>query len=152
MARIEATTHIEAPPHRVWAVLTDWEAQPRWMRDARSVTVLSPHREGVDVTIRCMTDIAAGVVVTDDMVTTEWVEDEVLGVRHLGGLIRGVGAFELEPTRQGTRFVWWEEVDPPLGALGEAVTGAAIVPMVERVFRASLADLKRVCETESVRP
>lgn len=37
MARIQTTTHIEAPVERVWDVLTAWEGQPRWMRDARSV-------------------------------------------------------------------------------------------------------------------
>ncbi|HVM00310.1 MAG TPA: SRPBCC family protein [Egibacteraceae bacterium] len=152
MARIEVTTHIEADPARVWEVLVDWEGQSRWMRDARSVTVLSPNREGTDVVVRCRTDIIGGLVVTDDMVTTEWDEPRVIGIRHLGWLIRGVGAFELAPTRHGTLFTWWEEIDPPLGPLGEAVTTLAVVPRVRRVFRGSLAALKRVCESTSVRP
>lgn len=152
MARIEATTHIEAEPARVWEVLVDWERQPRWMRDARSVTVQSPHREGVDVVVRCRTDIAGGLVVNDDMVTTEWKEPEVMAVRHVGRLIRGVGAFELSPTPYGTRFTWWEEVDAPFGPLGEAVANVALVPAVRRVFRSSLAALKRVCESTSIRP
>lgn len=152
MARIEATTHIEAEPARVWEVLVDWERQPRWMRDARSVTVLSPHREGVDVAVRCRTDILAGIVVNDDMVTTEWKEPEVLAVRHLSRLIQGVGAFELSPTEYGTRFTWWEEIDVPFGPLGEAVANLTVVPALRRVFRASLAALKRVCESTSIRP
>lgn len=152
MARIEATTHIEAEPRRVWDVLVDWEGQARWMRDARSVAVLSEHREGLDVVIRCRTDIAAGIVVNDDMVTTQWEPPHALAVRHLGRLIRGVGAFELAPTEFGTRFIWWEEIDPPFGPLGEAVANLAVVPLVRRVFRASLAGLKRVCESASVRP
>lgn len=163
MARIEATTHIEAEPQHVWDILVDWEGQSRWMRDAHSVTVLSPHREGVDVTLRCRTDIVGGLrgarrpggsllLVTDDMVITEWEEPRIIGIRHLGRLIRGVGAFELAPTADGTHFTWWEEIDAPLGPLGEAVTTVAVVPMVRRVFRASLAGLKRVCESTSVRP
>jgi uncharacterized protein YndB with AHSA1/START domain len=145
VARIEETVHIAAAPERVWAVLTDWEGQSRWMRDARSVTVLTPGREGVGVIIRAETDIA-GLVVSDDMETTEWVDGERIGVRHLGRLIRGVGAFELEPEGDGTRFIWWEEVEAPFGALGETVAEAVVVPWVSRVFRGSLADLKRVCE------
>lgn len=146
MARIEAATHIEAPVARVWEVLLDWERQPRWMRDARSVEVTSPHRTGPDVVLRCRTDIAAGIVVTDVMVTTEWEDERIVGVRHTGWPIRGVGAFELEPTPHGTHFTWWEEVTAPLWGLGEAVTTLLVVPQVRRVFRASLAGLKRECE------
>lgn len=137
---------INAPVERVWDVLIDWEAQPRWMVDARSVTVLTSHREGLDVVVRCRTGIAGGLVVTDDMVTTEWLERSTIGIRHLGPLIRGTGAFELEPTPEGTRFVWWEELDPPLGRIGELVASAAVVPLVNRVFRSSLARLKALCE------
>lgn len=137
---------IQAPVERVWEVLIDWEAQPRWMVDARSVAVLTPHREGLGVVLRCRTVIAGGLVVTDDMETTEWSERSTIGVRHLGRLIRGVGAFDLEPTAEGTRLVWWEEFDPPLGRIGELVAGAAVVPLVNRVFRSSLARLKALCE------
>lgn len=152
MARIEVSTHIESDPARVWEVLVDWEGQARWMRDARSVTVRSPHREGTDVVVRCRTDILGGLVVTDDMVTTEWEEPRIIGIRHLGRLIRGEGAFELAPTGYGTHLTWWEEIDPPLGPLGEAVTTVALVPWIRRVFRGSLAALKRLCESTSVRP
>jgi hypothetical protein len=67
-------------------------------------------------------------------------------VRHTGRLIRGYGAFDLEPTPSGTRVVWWEEVDPPLGPVGEALTSMVVVPVANRVFQASLARLKALCE------
>lgn len=152
MARIEASTHIEADPQRVWDVLVDWEAQPRWMVDARLVEVTSAHREGLDVSLRCATDIVAGVVVNDPMIVTEWDEPRVLGVRHTGTVIRGVGAFELAPTPYGTALTWWEEAGVPFWAFGEFVADYAIVPWVERVFRRSLAGLKRIAESHSVRP
>ncbi|MBA2530198.1 MAG: SRPBCC family protein [Euzebyales bacterium] len=152
MARIEVTTHVEADPARVWDVLVDWEGQPRWMADARRVQVRSPRREGIGVVVRCRTHIAGGVVVNDDMAVTEWIPQRRLGVRHLGRIIRGVGAFELSPTAYGTRLVWWEEVEAPLGPVGEIVTAALVVPWVQRTFRRSLAGLKRVCEATSVRP
>jgi uncharacterized membrane protein len=146
MARIEVSTVIEAPVERVWDVLTDWEAQPRWMVDARSVTVLTPHREGRGVVLSCRTAIAGGLAVNDRMVTTEWLERSKIGVRHLGPLIRGIGAFDLEPTPEGTRFRWWEELDPPLGRLGDLVARMVVVPAVARVFRSSLVRLKALCE------
>lgn len=145
MARIEERTHIEAPVERVWEVLLDWEGQARWMADARSITVLTPQREGPDVLFRCRTDLL-GFVVNDDLVVTEWVPFERIGTRHVGRLIRGIGGFELRPSAHGTVFTWWEEVDAPLGPVGEAVATLAVVPWVSRTFRRSLAALKRVCE------
>ncbi|MGI8575330.1 MAG: SRPBCC family protein [Egibacteraceae bacterium] len=151
MARIEAATHIEAPPARVWQVLIDWEGQARWMQDAEQVEVISERREGVGVVIRAKTDLF-GLTIDDDMEVTEWEPERVLGVRHLGRIIQGVGAFELVPTSYGVHFTWWEEVDPPLGPVGELGAQLVVVPLIERVFRRSLAGLKRVAESRSVRP
>lgn len=145
MARIEVMTHIEAPPEHVWAVLVDWERQARWMVDATRVEVCTPQREGSGVVVRCRTNIL-GVPVNDDLVVTQWDVSEVLGVRHLGWLIRGVAAFELSPTPHGTRVEWWEEIEVPLRAVGEAVAGPLVVPWVSRTFRRNLAGLKRECE------
>ena len=145
MARIAGTTHIEAPHEHVWQSLVAWERQPEWMVDARSVEVLSTAREGVGVTLRCRTNIL-GFAVDDDLEITEWGEPRILGVRHTGLLLRGVGAFELTPTPYGTRIEWWEEVQAPLGSVGDAVAGAMVVPWVNRVFRRSLARFKRLCE------
>lgn len=152
MARIEVSTHVEAPQERVWEVLTDWEGQPAWMVDARSVTVLTPFHEGNGVVIRCETDIAGGVVVSDDMIVTEWDPPRVLGVRHLGRLIRGIGAFELASTDDGTHLHWWEEIEAPFGSVGDAAASVLVLPRVRRLFRASLSGLKRLAESQSVRP
>lgn len=151
MARIHATTHIEAPAQQVWDRLADWESQALWMVDADSVTVLSPARSGPGVTIRALTRIA-GIALRDDMEVTDWRAPEVIGVRHLGPLIRGVGAWELRSTAHGTQLTWWEELGLPLGPVGELVGNALVAPWVNRQFRASLAGLKRLCESTSVRP
>lgn len=145
MARIEVSTHIEAPPERVWDVLVDWERQAQWMGDASSVQVRTAHRSGSGVQIRCRTNIL-GFPVNDDLVVTQWDEGNSLEVRHLGWLIRGVAAFELTPTPSGTRIQWWEEAEVPLRAIGEVVAGPLVVPWVSRVFRRNLAAFKRVCE------
>ena len=145
MARIEVSTHIEAPPHHVWDVLVDWERQAEWMDDASSVEVCTPEREGVGVLLRCRTNIL-GISVNDDLAVTEWSPGAVLGVRHRGRLIRGVAAFELTQTAYGTHVQWWEEAEAPLGAVGETIAPAVVVPWVKRVFRRNLANLKRTCE------
>lgn len=145
--RVSVDTHVEAPTERVWAVLVDWEAQPRWMVDARAVEVVGQRREGLGTRLRCPTDLAFGVVVTDQLEVVEWTPPHMLGVRHTGAVIRGVAAFELRATHHGTHLRWWEEIDPPLGPLGW-LGGLAAAPLVRRVFRRSLANLKRLAEDD----
>ena len=151
MARVEERTHIHRPVAAVWDLLVRWEHQPEWMQDARSVTVTSPQREGVGVTISVPTDIAFGIVVTDVMEVTRWDPQQRIDVRHTGRVIRGHGAFELHPTRlpdggEGTLFTWWEEVDAPLGRLGDRAAQLLVMPWVSRVFRRSLRALKAHAE------
>lgn len=151
MARVEERVHIHRPVSHVWSVLTDWEAQPEWMNDAREVTVTSDHRTGVGVTVAVPTDIALGIVVMDEMEVTEWVEQSKIAVRHTGRIIKGSGAFEVRPTRlpdgtEGTLFTWWEEVTAPLGRVGDLVAQYVAMPYVGFIFRRSLRALKRVAE------
>ena len=149
VARVSESIHVEADQKTVWSVLVAWEDQPRWMVDAKSVVVLSPHREGTGVVLRCVTNIALGRTVRDDVTVTEYQEPEMLGVRHLGPWYQGIGAFELTETTDGTLVQWWEEVQAPLGRVGEAAA-TALMPYVSRVFRRSLAQLKQVAEARAV--
>jgi carbon monoxide dehydrogenase subunit G len=149
--RLEVVQDVAAPRETVWAVLTDWERQSEWMLDAKAVHVLTPQREGVGVTIRCPTNLF-GVTVQDVMRVTEWEEPTRLGVTHLGKIITGSGAFDLValgPER--TRVRWWEEVDPPLGAVGEWGASTFVLPLIQRIFRRSLANLGRIAEQEHAR-
>ena len=143
--RLEVDRHAEAPRAVVWEVLTHWERQPEWMLDAKSVEVLTPYREGTGVTIRCPTNLL-GVTVEDVMRVTTWRPEEELGVVHLGKVITGSGAFRLADAGSGTRIEWWEEVDPPLGRVGEWGASTVVRPVLQRVFGRSLGRLARLAE------
>jgi hypothetical protein len=148
--RLEVVQDIAAPRVTVWGVLTTWERQSEWMLDAKAVHVLTPEREGVGVTIRCPTNLL-GVTVQDVMRVTGWREPSYLEVTHLGRIITGRGAFELvELGPDRTRVGWWEEVDPPLGPLGEWGATTFVLPVLRRIFRRSLANLGRLAEQAHV--
>lgn len=147
--RLEVSVEAAAPRRVVWDVLTRWEDQPRWMRDAKEVHVTSPHRTGVGVELCCPTNLL-GLTVDDLMRVTRWEDERVLEVTHLGRFITGTGAFELSdlaPDR--TRIDWWEEIDPPLGALGEFGARLVVLPIIRRIFRGSLTALARLAEAEA---
>lgn len=147
--RLEVERHADAPRDVVWDVLTQWERQPEWMLDAKSVEVLTPEREGVGVTIRCPTNLM-GVTVEDVMRVTAWRDREELEVTHLGRVITGTGAFLLSDAPDGgTRIAWWEEVDPPLGAFGEWGATTFVLPVLKRIFGRSLSRLARLAEEEA---
>lgn len=149
--RIDVDVPTAAPREAVWDVLVDWERQADWMVDAESVHVLTPEREGVGVTVRCPTNLL-GLTVQDVMRVTRWEEHELLEVVHLGGVITGTGAFELrDGPGDGSTIHWWEEVDPPLGALGEWGASWLVAPVVRRLFTRSLTNLAGLAEREVLR-
>lgn len=144
--RLEVSVGASAPRQVVWDVLTHWERQPEWMLDAKAVRVLTPEHAGVGVTIRCPTNLL-GVTVDDVMRVTAWDEPRRLEVTHLGRIITGSGAFELvEEGPRRTRIDWWEEVDPPFGAVGELGANVVVLPILRRVFTRSLRRLATLAE------
>lgn len=144
--RLEVQREVEASSLTVWSVLTAWERQPEWMVDARAVHVLTPLREGPGVTIRCPTNLL-GFTVQDVMRVTAWEPPRRLAVEHLGRVITGHGAFELDDRGTDRCLVrWWEEVTPPLGRLGEWGASRVALPVFERIFARSLDRLASLAE------
>lgn len=149
--RLEVEAVSAAPRAVVWDVLTDWEQQPEWMVDAEAVEVVSAQRQGEGVTLVCPTDLF-GVTVQDVMRVTRWDEGRRLDVVHLGRLITGTGGFELEDGPGGTtRIMWWEEVEPPLGAVGRWGARRLVLPLIRRIFQRSVTQLAGRSEQEALR-
>jgi hypothetical protein len=78
------------------------------------------------------------------MEVTEWDPPRAMGIRHVG-LVTGSGRFRLEAVPDGTRFVWEEDLAFPLWMGGRA-GGRAAAPLLGRVWRTNLGNLKRMVE------
>ena len=57
MVKVERRIVLPVGPQEAWTVLTDWERQADWMRDADRVDVLTAHREGPGVLIAVRTRV-----------------------------------------------------------------------------------------------
>ena len=107
-------------PERVWELLADWERQASWMPDVDDITILTPTREGVGVQLAARTRVFGIPAFTDMLEVTEWDPPTCLRVEHRR-LVHGSGVWLLEPTPEGTRFEWTEEVSLPVPLLGEVM-------------------------------
>ncbi|MCA1833636.1 MAG: SRPBCC family protein [Actinomycetota bacterium] len=145
MPRFGVSTLIDAPIGRVWAILADWEGSSSWMVDATKVEVIGDRRDGAGTKVRSVTKVA-GVPLIDEMTVTQWDPPHLMVVRHHHWPIRGIAWFALAEDGTRVRFDWVEELDPPLGPLGE-LGGVALRRPIERLLEKSARKLKAVAES-----
>lgn len=117
MAEIVVAVDVAAPVESTWAAATDWARQGEWMLGTTVRPLDSPSGPGTRLSARTG---AGPFAVVDDMRITAWEPPHRCQVTHLGNVIRGSAAFEVEPlTDGGSRFCWSEWLDLPLGLVGQ---------------------------------
>lgn len=114
---LQLTVDVPADPQAVFDAMTDWDRQHEWMLGTR-VEAGKAGGRGVGGEFAAFTGIGP-LGFWDTMTITRWDPPHVVEVDHTGTLVRGIGVFRVEPAGSGSRFVWREEVDPPLGRLGQ---------------------------------
>lgn len=116
-ATLVLTVPVDAPVEQTWLCATDWAGQGEWMLG----TTVRPTRrggQGIGGAVEAFTGVGR-VGFLDTMEITLWDPPQRCHVLHTGRLVRGTGAFEVEPRGEGrSTFVWREDLDLPLGVLG----------------------------------
>jgi uncharacterized protein YndB with AHSA1/START domain len=116
-ATLVLTVDVDAPVEQTWAGATNWAAQGEWMLGTR-VWPTAQGGRAVGGGVEAFTGVGP-LGFLDRMEITLWEPPHRCHVRHLGRVVRGTGAFEVEPRADGrSRFVWREDLDLPLGLLG----------------------------------
>lgn len=142
--RFEASTLLPLDAPAAWDVLIRWEDQARWLRDADSVRVLTPQREGVGTQVAVKTRVLNVPLFTERLEVVVWEPPRRLKMRHLS-FVRGAGTWSLEPEDSGARFRWVEDLSLPLPILGELAL-RVYRPLMLRLMRGGLADLRALVE------
>jgi len=145
MARLDLRIFIRATPERVWEILADLPGQKRWMADLRSLEITSPQQAGEGTEMNVTSELFGQPLVRDRMTITAWQPPHRLDVRHAGAF-SGTGSFVLDPVRGGTVFTWIEDFQPPLGRIGELGFTMLVGPHMQRVFRRSMDNVRRLAE------
>ena len=116
-ATLVLTVDVDAPVERTWAGAVDWAGQGDWMLGTR-VRPTRAGGQGVGGAIEAFTGFGP-LGFLDTMDITLWEPPHRCHVLHTGRLVKGTGAFEVEALPAGrSRFVWREDLELPLGALG----------------------------------
>jgi hypothetical protein len=144
-SHITESVAIAASPETVFAAMTDWARQGEWML-ATKVRVRIGDGASVGSELVAVTGYGP-FVVADTMRITRWDPPINCDVEHTGMVVRGTGTFEVRPRgRHGSAFVWSEQLDPPLGAVGR-VGWRGAQPAVRWGLRKSLQRFARFCES-----
>ncbi len=127
---------VDAPVEQTWQAATDWDRQGEWMMGTR-VRGTALGGQGVGGGIEAFTGLGR-VGFLDTMEITAWDPPYRCAVLHTGRVVRGTGVFEVRDLGAGrSAFVWSEQLDLPLGALGRG--GWLLVrPLFLRGLRRSL--------------
>lgn len=147
MPTLELRQPVAAPAQVVWDAVVDWPAQGEWMLGT-DVRVARGDGESVGSELAAYSGVRP-LGFLDTMTITEWDPPRRCVVRHTGRVVRGDGIFEVLPDGpRGAVFVWREELDLPLGALGRFGWPLARPPFALGV-RYSLRKLARYCEARA---
>jgi hypothetical protein len=107
MVRLHTELFIDAPPERVWSVLTDFASYPAWnplLLEARGEA-----REGARLRVKAATPGGSGkrLGFTATVVRVEPAR-RLVWKGGVPGVLHGEHSFELTPEGAGTRFVQGE--------------------------------------------
>lgn len=126
---IELKVEIAAPAQKVWDAITNWQAQSQWMLGTKVWPVAGASNgadgpanndgTGVGGRIEAFTGIWR-IGFLDTMEITTWDAPTRCDVLHTGRVVRGTGTFKVVPVNETScTFIWSEDLDLPLGALGK---------------------------------
>lgn len=148
MAEVVARVDVAAPPRAVWDKLIDWPTHQDWMVLTK-VESTTEDEQGVGAGIVGVTGIGP-LAFADPMTVTAWQPPPAgvarCEVAHMGRIVKGAGAFEVEETPTGSRVVWSEWVRLPFGLAGE-IGWLFVRPVAALFLRVSLRRLARLVES-----
>jgi hypothetical protein len=138
-AEFRVSVVVTAEPELAWRAVTDWNRQDEWMIATKVRTVGGG--SGVGARLRAVTGVA-GLGVVDTMEIIRWEPPRLCQVRHTGRILRGLGAFAVEPAPGGARVCWSESLELP-GGRWAALGWPAARPMATFALRMSLHRFSR---------
>lgn len=145
MARIEKSIVINAPPEKVFAVISDFEGMIKWNDDIKESKITSKKRKGVGVTFHQVA-MPGGTRVESDVEVTGWIENERIDVRSTAGTFTFFGSNILKPVTGGTEHTIIANYELPYSILGKIIDKLKVSKDVEKNIESANQYLKNLLE------
>ena len=148
MPRLDNAIDIKAPQDKVFAYVSNIEAQPEWVKWAKSVELTSPEKTGVGATDAMAIQVGPQKQNVEGLIT-DYQEGESLTRRLTRGMTF-TERYSVAPSAagDGTQVEWSIDYTPPMGGLGKLVNWLFMNRLFEQLMADSLTNLKERLETE----
>ncbi len=146
--KIEKSIKINAPPEKVFFLLTDREEVPKWNKLIREARVTSKERTGVGSTVHYVGE-AGGARGEWDIETTEWVKDGKYAWRTTSGDVAMLVTWTLREVDGGTELKYEIQYELPYSILGKIIDKLKASKDIENGMTAALQNLKQFSEKKA---
>ena len=145
MPRLDGSIDIKAPREKVFAYISDVEAQPQWCKWAKDAEVTSVSKTGVGATDEMVMQVGPRKERVEGIVT-EYKEGMYFSRRHTRGLEMSE-SYSVLPFGDMTKVAWSIEYKPPMGSMGKLLDLIFMERLFEQLQGDSLNNLKERLET-----
>ena len=146
--KIEKSVKINAPPERVFALLTDRKEAPKWNKLIKEAIVTSKEPTGVGSTVHYVGE-AGGARGEWDIETTEWVKDKKYAWRTTSGDVAMLTIWTLREANGTTELTYEIRYELPYSILGKIIDRLKASRDIENGMITALKSLKQLSEKET---
>jgi uncharacterized protein YndB with AHSA1/START domain len=143
--KIEKSVKINAPPEKVFVLLTDRKEVPRWNKLIKEAFVTSKEQIGVGSTVHYVGE-AGGARGEWDIETTEWVKDKKYTWRTTSGDVAMLVTWTLREVNGDTEITYKIQYELPYSILGKIINKLRASRDIENGMTAALLNLKQLSE------
>jgi uncharacterized protein YndB with AHSA1/START domain len=145
--KIEKSVKINAPPEKVFGLLTDREQVPKWNKLIKEARVTSTQQTGVGSTVHYVGE-AGGAQGEWDIETTEWVKNKKYATRTTSGDLAMLVTWTLKEVNGGTELTYEIRYELPYSILGKIINKLKASKDIENGMIVALQNLKQLSENK----
>jgi uncharacterized protein YndB with AHSA1/START domain len=146
--KIEKSAKIDAPPEKVFALLTDRKEVTKWNKLIKEAIVTSKEPTGVGSTVHYVGE-AGGARGEWDIETTEWVKNKKYAWRTTSGDVAMLTTWTLKEANGTTELTYEIRYELPYSILGKIIDRLKASRDIENGMIKALQNLKQLSEKET---